>query len=55
MLIELLIALVIVGAILFLVQRLPIDATIKTIIYVVVIVALCVYALRYVGELGVLG
>lgn len=44
--ISFLIALVIIGAILYLLQLIPIDATIKQIIQVIVIVALVIYAIR---------
>ena len=50
--IELLIALVIVGAILYLLQLVPIDGTIKTIIQVVVIVGVVIYILRHLPLLG---
>jgi hypothetical protein len=46
MLIQLLIILVIVGAVLYLLKLVPIDQTIKTIIYVIVIVAVVVYLLK---------
>lgn len=44
--ISFLIALVIIGAILYLLQLIPIDGTIKQIIQVIVIVALVIYAIR---------
>lgn len=44
--IQLLIVLVIFGAVLFIVQHLPIDATVKLIIKVVAIVAAVVWLLR---------
>lgn len=47
MLIELLIGLLIVGGILYIIQSVPIDATIKRIIYVVVVIAVAIYALRH--------
>lgn len=47
MLIELLIALIIVGALLYIMQLLPIDNTIKQIIYVIVIVLVLVYLLQH--------
>ena len=50
--IELLIALIIVGAVLYLLQLVPIDGTIKTIIQVIVIVAVLIYVLRHLGALG---
>jgi len=50
-LIQLLIILIIVGAALYLLQRVPIDATIKNIIYVVVIVGVIVWLLSNIGSL----
>ena len=50
--ISLLIMLIIVGALLYLLQLLPIDGNIRTIIYVVVIVAVAIYVLRHLGTLG---
>lgn len=50
--IELLILLIVVGAALYLANLLPIDATIKKIIQVVVIVAVLVYVLRNLGAIG---
>ncbi len=50
--IELLILLIIVGALLYIAQLLPIDATIKKIMVVVVVVAVAIYALRHIGALG---
>jgi hypothetical protein len=47
--ISLLVALVIGGAILFVISRLPIDGTIKMIINVVVIVFLFLYCLQVLG------
>lgn len=44
--IEFLIALVILGAILYLVNLLPIDATVKRIIQVIAIVFIVIYAIR---------
>ena len=52
MLIELLIALILVGAVLYVIQLLPINSTIKQIIYVVVIVFVLIYLLRNLGALG---
>lgn len=46
-LVTLLIVLIIVGAVLYLVQLLPLDGTIKTIIQVVVIVGVAIYVLRH--------
>ncbi|MCR4298239.1 MAG: hypothetical protein NUV75_05740 [Gallionella sp.] len=45
-LVTLLVALIIVGAILYVVPMLPIDGTMKTIIKVVVIVAVLIWLLR---------
>lgn len=45
-LVSLLILLIIVGAVLYLVSILPIDATVKTIIYVVALVVVAIYLLR---------
>lgn len=50
--IELLIALIIVGAVLYLIQFVPIDATIKRIIQVIVIVVVLIYVLRHLPALG---
>lgn len=44
--ISLLIALIIFGAVLYLIGLLPIDATVKQIIYVIAIVAIAIWALR---------
>lgn len=44
--IELLIALVIVGAVLYLLQLVPIDGTVKTIIQVIIIVFLVIWAIK---------
>ena len=52
MLIELLIALIIVGAVLYLLQLLPIDGTILRIIQVIVIVGVLIYVLRHLSALG---
>lgn len=43
---ELIIALIIIGALLYLLQLLPIDATVKTIIQVIAIVVLVIWLLR---------
>jgi hypothetical protein len=43
---QLLIALVIVGAALYLLQLVPIDGTVKKIIQVIIIVVLVIYAIR---------
>jgi hypothetical protein len=50
--IELLIALIIVGALLYLANLLPIDPTMKRIIQVIVIVAVAIYVLRHLGAIG---
>lgn len=50
--IELLIALIIVGAVLYVVSLLPINGTIKQIIYVVAIVLVAIYILRNLGAVG---
>ena len=44
--ISLLIFLILIGAVLYIVQLLPIDGTIKKIIYVIVIVFIAIYALQ---------
>lgn len=44
--IELIILLILVGAALYIVSLLPIDATVKTIINVIIVVAVAIYALR---------
>lgn len=49
--IELLIALIIVGAVLYLVTLLPIDGTVKKIIQVVAIVVVAIWLLRHLGPL----
>jgi hypothetical protein len=51
--VELLIILVIVGAVLYLLQYVPLDETIKRIIYVVVIVAVIIYLIRNFAALGI--
>ena len=50
--ISLIIMLIIVGALLYLLRLLPIDATMRTVIYVVVVVAMAIYVLRHLGTLG---
>jgi hypothetical protein len=45
--IQLLISLIVLGAVLYVVQRLPIDETIKMLIKVVAIVAILIYALKF--------
>ena len=52
MLVNLIIMLVVIGALLYIMQMLPIDAIIKNIIYVVVIVAIVIYVLRHLAVLG---
>lgn len=47
--IELIIVLIIIGALLYIVQLLPLDRTIKQIIYVVVVVLVLIYLLRNLG------
>lgn len=44
-LIPILVALILVGAAIAIVQLLPIDATIKRIIYIVIVVAVCLWVL----------
>ncbi len=50
--INLIIILIIIGALLYVAQFLPIDATIKKIIYVIVVVAVAIYVLRHLGAPG---
>ena len=50
--ISLLIALIIIGALLYLLGLVPIDPTIRTIIYVIVLCAVAIYALRHLSALG---
>jgi len=50
--IELLIALIIIGAILYVIQLLPIDGVIKQVIYVVAIVIVLIYVLRNLAAFG---
>ncbi len=45
-LMQLLIMFIIVGALLYILNLLPIDSTLKTIAYVIVIVVVAIYALR---------
>lgn len=45
--IELLIALIVIGAVLYIVSILPIDATVKKVIQVIAIVLLAIWALRH--------
>ena len=51
-LISLVVVLIVVGLLLWAVQQIPMDATIRTIIRVVVIVAVCVWLLSAFGLLG---
>lgn len=50
--ISLLIALIVIGAVLYLVGLLPVDGTIKQIIYVLAIVAVLIWVLRNLGAIG---
>jgi hypothetical protein len=50
--IELIIVLLIIGAALYLLRLVPIDATIRSVIYVVVIVGVLIYLLRHLAVLG---
>lgn len=52
---QFLIALIIVGAALYLLQLAPIDGTIKKIIQVIVIVVLLIWALRFLVPMAGLG
>ena len=52
---EILIALIVAGAILYIVQIAPIDATLKQIAKVIVIVFLLIWALRLIASLGIPG
>lgn len=55
-LINVIIVLVIVGVLLYVVETLlPIDATIKRIIHVVIILAVCIWLLQAFGIIGSLG
>ena len=55
-LINVIIVLVIVGVLLYVVETLlPIDATIKRIIHVVIILAVCIWLLQAFGIIGPLG
>lgn len=54
-LMQFIVALVIVGALLYILQLLPIDGTIKRIIQVVVIVVLVIWALRLLLPMAGLG
>lgn len=53
--ISLLVTLIIIGAVLYVVQLLPIDATVKRIAYVLVIVFVVVWLLNSYGHLAHLG
>ena len=54
-LLSIIIALIIVGAVLYLLPRLPLDATIKSIIQVIVIVVLVIWLLRVFWPMSGLG
>jgi hypothetical protein len=55
-LINVIIVLVIVGVLLYIVETLlPIDATIKRIIHIVIILAVCIWLLQAFGIIGPLG
>jgi hypothetical protein len=55
-LMNILIVLVIVGVLLYIVETLlPIDATIKRIIHIVVVLAVCIWLLQALGVIGPLG
>jgi hypothetical protein len=54
-LIQILIALIVVGALLYILNLLPIDQTLKTIAYVIVIVVVAIYALRILAPMAGLG
>lgn len=51
-LIGILIFLIIIGAILYVIQLLPIDALIKRICYVIVVVFVLIYLLQLLGAVG---
>ncbi len=51
-LVELLIALIIIGAVIYVVGLLPIDETVKRIAYVAVIVAVAIWVLKHLPALG---
>ena len=53
--INILIALIIVGAVLYLLRLLPIDATIKAVIQVIVVVAVVIWLLRHLSAFHFLG
>jgi hypothetical protein len=50
--VELLIMLIVIGAVLYIVSLLPINPTIKQIIYVVGIVLVVIYLLRHLAAFG---
>jgi hypothetical protein len=50
--IELLIILIIVGAVLYLLRFLPLDPVIRQVIYVIVVVAVLIYVLRHLAVFG---
>ena len=55
MLLQFIIILIIVGAALYLLQLVPIDATIKRIIQVIVIVFLVIYAIKLLAPMAGIG
>jgi hypothetical protein len=55
MLIQLLIALIVIGALLYIVELLPIDATFKRVIQVIAIVVAAVWALKALVPMAGLG
>lgn len=50
--ISLIIALIVIGALLYLLQLIPIDPTIRTVIYVLVVVGIAIYVLKHLSVLG---
>ncbi len=52
MLISLIVTLIIVGLLLYLINLLPLDGTIKQIIHVVIIVCVIIYVVQALGLLG---
>ena len=55
MLLQLIVALIVVGALLYLLQLVPIDATVKKVIQVIVIVFLVIWALKVFWPMAGLG
>jgi len=51
-LVYIVIALIIVGGLLYLIQLIPIDATIKKIIFVLVLIVVAIAALKYVAGMS---